>query len=89
MLLLKEKLIDFFKKGVKDFHNILLKYLYIIERTRISDRLALCVCVGLDSHVGLAVLDLGLPLSPVNAVYNAADDENNNYADDDDQTKSH
>ena len=49
----------------------------------------MCVCVGLDSHVGLAVLDLGLPLSPVNAVYDAADDENNNYADDDDQTKSH
>ena len=72
---------------LQDFHKILFKDLY--KAQGISDRLALCVCVGLDGHVGLAVLGLGLLLSPVDAVNNAADDENNNDADDDNQTESH
>ena len=53
------------------------------------DRMSLCVGVGLDSRVGLAVLALGLLLPPEYAVDDAADDEDKDDPDDDKQTHSH
>ena len=53
------------------------------------DRMSLCVGVGLDSRVGLAVLALGLLPPPEYAVDDAADDEDKDDPDDDKQTHSH
>ena len=47
------------------------------------DRMSLCVGVGLDSRVGLAVLALGLLPPPEYAVDDAADDEDKDDPDDD------